>query len=188
MLLIENDIFIMKTKFLYLTLLLTSALFMTSCGGDDDDVDISNLPEAVTDAFHNKYPGIATNSVSWESKGKYYVAKWDEANGMRDIEAWFVNTPDASQSWAMTETDYGKNLFLVPAEINAELEKTEYRTAVIDDISLYEYPVQSRNVYIIEVEPIGQTQDMMLLFDATTYKFLKAIPDNDTEITPDTVF
>ena len=88
----------------------------------------------------------------------------------------------------MTETDYGKNLFLVPAELNAELEKTEYHTAVIDDISLYEYPVQSRNVYIIEVEPIGQTQDMMLLFDATTYKFLKAVPDNDTEITPDTVF
>lgn len=178
----------MRTKFLYLTLLLTSALFISSCGGDDDDVDISNLPEAVADAFHNKYPGIATNSVSWESKGKYYVAEWDEANGMRDVEAWFINSSQSSQSWAMTETDYGKNLFLIPAEINAELEKTEYRTAVIDDISLYEYPVPSKNVYIIEVEPIGQTQDMMLLFDATTYKFLKAIPDNDTEITPDTVF
>lgn len=176
----------MKSTLLYLPLLMLGLSFSACSDDDDDDVTLNNVPDRVESAFEAQFPNVNINSVQWEQKGTYYVADWKEINGMRDVESWFSASPQATQIWAMTNTDYGKNIFLVPAEINSELEKTEYNTATIDDIDLYEYPDATRNAYVIEVEPVGQRTDMLLIFDASTYKYIKAIPDPGTDITPAT--
>lgn len=173
----------MKTfiKFFAIALL---ALPFVACDDDDDDVNLSAVPQTVKEAFDSKYPNAT--DVSWEHKGGYYTAEWKETNGMRDVEAWFRNNQQVSDSWAMTETDFGKNTFLIPSELNLAFNQTEYATATIDDIDLYEYPDASKNVYIFEVTPTGQRSDVLVVFKASDYTFVKAVPDTDVDITPDT--
>lgn len=173
----------MKTKFLYLALALFGLSF-TACSDDDDDVTPSQVPEVCTNAFAAKYPDV--KSPKWEKNGTYYTAEWQDV-ARNDVEAWFRPGVQQSQSWAMTETDYGKNLFLVPAGLNQAFNKTEYATARIDDIELFEYPDDTKNIYIFEVEPAGATQDMLLVFKASDYTFVKAVADTGQDITPDTL-
>ncbi|MCM1348172.1 MAG: hypothetical protein NC338_02060 [Firmicutes bacterium] len=175
----------MKTKLLFLTLALFSLSFVACDDDDDNDVRPSQVPQTCLDAFQSMYPNV--KNPEWERVGQYYTAEWKEGNGLRDVEAWFRTTPDASGSWAMTQTDYGKDLFLVPTELNVAFNKTEYSTAVIDDIDLYEYPDSTRDIYVIEVTPRGERQDVLLVFRASDCTYLKAVPDNDIDITPDTV-
>lgn len=175
----------MKTKFLYLALALFGLSF-TACGDDDDDdVTPSQVPEVCTNAFAAKYPDV--KNPKWEKNGAYYTAEWRNA-ARCDVEAWFRPGVQQTQSWVMTETDYGKDLFLVPAELNLAFNKTEYATARIDDIELLEYPDETRNIYIFEVEPTGNAQDVLLIFKASDYTYVKAVNDTGQDITPDTVF
>ena len=163
------------------------AISFTACGDDDDDNNVrpSAVPEVCADAFSAKYPDV--KSPKWEQEGNYYTAEWTEINGMRDVEAWFKVTSNTSDSWVMTETDYGKNLFLVPTGLNTSFNDTEYSEATIDDISLFEYPDATKDVYVIEVSPAGMSNDMLLLFKASDYSYIKAMTDTDRDITPDTV-
>lgn len=124
--------------------------------------------------------------ASWEYDKGYYKAEWKEADGGRELEAWFRPNGPVTQSWAMTNTDFGSDLFMLPTELNVAFEKTEYSKARIDDIDLYEYPDESRNIYVIEVEGPQYPVDQQVLFSASTYEFIKAVPESDRPVTPDT--
>lgn len=175
----------MKRKLLYLLSLPLLALSFAACGDDDDDVVApTNVPEVCSQAFASRYPDV--KNPKWEREGQYYTAEWTKATPHVEYEAWFKNSAQAAQSWAMTETDYGKDFFLVPAELNAAFNKTDYAYATVDDIDYYEYPDPARNAYIIEVSPAGAA-DVLLVFRATDYTLVKTMPDTDISITPDTV-
>lgn len=173
-----------KIAFLGLSVFAT-AIPLTGCS-DDDDPTADSVPAVCKEAFQAKYPQ-ATNP-KWEKEGVYYTAEWSEAAGLTEKEAWFSLTQQASDSWAMTETDYGKDFFLAPAGLNTAFNKTEYRNATVDDISFYEYPQAEKNVYVIEATPYGQTNDLLLIFSGADYSFVKAVPDTNADITPETVF
>lgn len=167
----------------FLILPLIAAVFtFSACGDDDDDKNnISNVPATVVDAFKTQFPDINIASVKFEKSGQYYTAEYSKNNNTIDVEHWFT----ADGQLKMTETDYGKDLFLIPTVINTAFNKTEYRDWTIDDISLYEYPDATGNFYLIEVEKAGQT-DTELYFK-TDGTLIKAIPDTGADITPDTV-
>ena len=85
----------------------------------------------------------------------------------------------------MSENDCGKDLFLIPAAVNEGFNKTEYRTWTVDDIDFYEYPDNTRDFYVIEVEQAGQSDtDLYFKPDGT---LIKTVPNDNSEITPDTV-
>lgn len=173
----------MKLKHLLLFAVAFAALSFTACGDDDDDdkIPAPNIPTAVVDAFKAKYPDVNLNTVRWETEGQYIKAEYKTTANMKDIEAWFTT----SGEWKMTETDFGKDLFLIPTAINLAFNKTEYATWTIDDINLYEYPDATKDFYLIEVEKTGQS-DTGLYFkpDGT---LIKTAPGTEAEITPDTV-
>lgn len=174
----------MKLKLFYLLIAIFGLTSFFACSDDDDDNKLPqvNIPEAVSNAFKTKYPGVDINTVKWETKGKYMVGDFKQVNNMEEVEAWF----DATKGdWAMTETDYGKDIFLIPTEINLAFNKTEYAQWTIDDIKYYEYPDTTKNFYMIEVEKAGQ-QDMDLYFkpDGTS---IKNVASTGVDITPDTV-
>lgn len=173
----------MKLKLFYLLIAifgLTSAF--TACSDDDDNNapnDPSGTPTAVVNAFKAKYPTVDYSTVTWEKESTYYVANYSVNNDMKKIEAWF--TP--AGTWAMTSTDYGKDLFLIPTTINQALSRDGYLTWTMDDIKYYEYPTESNNFYVVEVDQNGQN---------TTYAYyqedgtlIKAVTQ-EVDITPDT--
>ena len=162
-----------------------ATLPLAGCDADDDPA-ISSVPSVCKEAFQTKYPQVT--NPKWEKERGYYTAEWYEAAGLTEKEAWFKLAEQATDSWAMTETDYGKNFYLAPAGLNTSFDKTEYRTAKVDDISFYEYPQTEKDVYVIEVTPADRTGDLLLIFSGQDYTFVKAIPDTDADVTPDTVF
>lgn len=171
----------MKKKFFYLLLAAVTTMgFASSCSDDDDnDIPSDNIPEAVTKAFRQQYPDA--KNVEWSQNGKYYVADFDEATRFTDIDAWYT----AAGEWAMSENDYGKDLFLIPAAVNAGFNKTDYRTWTVDDIDYYEFPAATRDFYVIEVETAGQPDtDLYFRPDGT---LVKAVTNDTSVITPDTV-
>lgn len=173
----------MKQKLLYLLLFTLGLTTFSACSDDDDDnvtPPVANVPEAVTNAFKTKYPDVNISQVKWEYKGNYIVAEYKTTANMKDVDAWFSK----SGEWKMTETDFGKDLFLIPTELNVAFNKSDYALWTIDDISLYEYPDQTKDFYMFEVEKAGQ-QDMAVYFK-TDGTLIKAAVDTDTEITPDT--
>lgn len=173
----------MKLKLFYLPLLALGIVLLSACSDDDDKITDANIPAAVADSFNAKYPDININNVKWETKGTYIVGEFKKAASLEDIEAWFST---ATGEWKMTETDYGKNLFLIPVEISNAFGMNEYGSLwTIDDICLYEYTDASKNFYLFEVEKTGQ-QDMEIYF-RTDGTLIKAIPDTNRDITPDTV-
>lgn len=174
----------MKTKLLLFGLALFGLAF-TACSDDDDDINPSAVPESITQAFKAKYPTVT--NPQWDREGSFYVAEWIEGNGSREFEAWFRQGTQASSSWAMTNTDYGKDLFMVPAGLNQSFNKTHYATYRIDDIDLYEYPDASRDMYVIEVNAPNTTVDSLVVFSKVDYTFLKAVQEPIGGITPDTV-
>lgn len=171
----------MKKKFFYLLIAAVTAMgFASSCSDDDDDdISSNNVPEAVTNALKQKYP--EAKNVEWSQKGEYYVAEFDETTRFTDVDAWFT----AAGEWAMTEKDYGKDLFLIPAAVNAGFNKTDYRTWTVDDIDYYEFPAETRDFYVIEVETAGQPDtDLYFRPDGT---LVKAVANDTSVITPATV-
>lgn len=162
------------------------AISFSACSDDDDTPSPGGVPTVCTQAFQTKYPTVT--NAKWEKEGTYYTAEWSEANGMREIEAWFNPALSAASSWSMTETDYGKNLFMVPTGLNVAFNQTSYATSTIDEISLYEYPDATRNVYVIEVTPAGAATDVDLIFAASDFSLVKTVPDTNLPVTPDTQF
>lgn len=170
----------MKQKLYYLFTLLFAISIFTACDDDDSANNKIDVPEAVTNAFQAKYPDVAVNSVEWAMKSGYYVAEYHTTANMREVEAWFAT----DGTWRMTETDNGKDLFLVPTAVSTAFSKSDYATWTIDDIDYYEYPDATKNFYLIEVEKAGQP-DTALYF-AIDGSLLKTTPADNLTITPDT--
>lgn len=170
----------MKLKLFYILIALMGISNFTACSDDDDNTPPvnPNIPEAVANAFAQKYPDVNTSAVKWEKKGIYQVAEFK--SGLNEIEAWFSQTGE----WKMTENDYGKDLFMVSTIINQAFIHSGYSTWTIDDISYYEYPDETKNFYLIEVEKAGEP-DTQLYFkpDGTT---IKTATEANVNITPDT--
>ncbi len=162
----------MKLKLHLLLLALCSMVILQSC---DDDDDIISITEATQNAFKAKFPTV--NNERWENKRGYYVAEWRE-NGL-EKDAWF----STSSEWLMTETDYGRNLSLLPSAVKTALEGSTYQTWSIDDIDFYERP--DKDFYRIEVEKKGERE--MNLFYATDGTLIKAVEDKENDdILPNT--
>ncbi len=159
-----------------IALLLVTAAF-TSCSSDKDEPATSYVPEAVRDAFRQKYPDA--RQVDWDSRATYYIAEFKQKSGA-GTEVWY--TSDAA--WAMTVTDCGKDLFLLPADINEAFVKSPYGFGwTIDDIDFYERTANS--FYIFEVEKTGQPDTNVYFSSDGTY--LKAVAaDTDPDILPGT--
>lgn len=172
----------MKLKLYYLFLAVIAIGFTTGCSDDDDTPQgpPSNVPTAVVDAFKAKYPQVNASAVKWETKGSYYVADFRTAPNTPEIESWFAT----DGTWKMAETECGRDLFLIPTEINKGFNESEYAMWTIDDISYYEFPDTTKNFYLIEVETTGKP-DTALYFD-TTGKLYKTAPADNLQITPDT--
>lgn len=172
----------MKLRNLLMLPLVIAAFTFSACGNDDDDkATITNVPSTIVDAFKTQFPDVNINTVKFEKSGQYYTAEYHANNNMIEIESWF----STDGQWKMTETDYGKDLFLIPTDINIAFNKTEYRDWTIDDISLYEYPDATKNFYMIQVEKAGQP-DTALYFK-TDGTLIKTAADTGADITPDTV-
>ncbi len=130
--------------------------------GCDDNDDVTNLPEVIENAFNDKFPDATW--VEWERKAGYYVAEFRQ-DGM-DVEAWYDN----QGSWRMTESDFGRNLTLLPQAVQTTFQSSGYSQWTVDDIDKYECP--DKTFYLIEVKKAGQrdrklfySQDGLLLKD-----------------------
>lgn len=149
----------MKSKLLILCLALWGVVGFTGC---DDNDDVTNLPEVIENAFNDKFPDATW--VEWERKAGYYVAEFRQ-DGM-DVEAWYDN----QGSWRMTESDFGRNLTLLPQAVQTTFQSSGYSQWTVDDIDKYECP--DKTFYLIEVKKAGQrdrklfySQDGLLLKD-----------------------
>ncbi|MCM1449762.1 MAG: PepSY-like domain-containing protein [Clostridiales bacterium] len=165
----------MKTHFFLIALTLMGTSLFTSCSDDDDHKTGTTVPDTYTEALKAKYP--EAKNVKWERKPSYYVAEFYETQ--KEYDVWFGN----NAQWAMTEIDYGKNLFFIPAVVSEAFAKSAYGTGYnIDDVS--EYQRTDMTFYLIEVDPIGGGTDEYLYYtpDGT---LLKAITQ-DIDITPAT--
>ncbi len=159
----------MKKNLLLLFIAVCGFMAFQSCSDDDDD-DRGQVPEEFVTALKNKFP--EATGVKWEHKSDYRVAEFKK--DLTEIDVWF--NPKAE--WAMTDTDYGKNLFLLPAEIGKAFAESQFADWTVDDIDLYERP--DKNFYVFEVEKKGM-RDMELYFN-TDGTMIKAIEDANMDI------
>lgn len=155
---------------------LAAMLGFASCSDDNDDVDIKDVPQAYKAALAEKFPDAV--NVKWEKNGQYYVA--DFSKPQTEYDVWFA--PEAK--WAMTEADYGKNLFMLPPEVEEAFSKGEYGFEhTVEDVEMYERT--DLTFYVIEVEPVSGDADIHIFYnpDGTVIKTVTG----DVSITPDTV-
>lgn len=172
----------MKLKLFYLFIGLIGLSTLCACNDDDDNtVTTPNVPEAIANAFKAKYPDVDSRNVKWEQKGNYMVAEFKKTANMEEVDAWF----SATGEWKMSETDYGKNLFLLPTEINDALRDNGYLSWTMDDINYYEYTDASKNFYLFEMTKAGEPETNAF-FKADGTKIKTTIGDQ-ADITPDTV-
>lgn len=137
----------MKKYFYYLCMGLVGMLFMNSCDdNDDDDIRVSDVPQAVMTTFENMFANVS--NVEWDKNRGYYVAEFWYSNAI--TEAWF----DAKGDWCMTETDLGKSITILPEAVQTAFNASEYATWRVDDLDKYERPTDT--FYLIEVETNGQ--------------------------------
>ncbi len=167
-----------KSFFAFALMFAAVAVVMPSCSDDDDDdVTITNsVPSKFSEALKAQFPD-ATN-VKWEKKTNYMVAEFSK--DMTGYDVWY----DQSASWAMTEMDYGKDLFLIPDNaVATAFAEGDYGTWTVDDITHYKQ--KTNEFYVFEVEKTGQSD--MDVFYATDGTMLKAIAsDTSADILPDT--
>jgi len=167
-----------KLKTIFASMLMLAAMSVTfsSCGDDNDEDDIPNPSGALNAALDKLYPSAP--NVKWESKNNYRVAEFTQ-NGV-EYEVWF----DKTAVWAMTEMDFGKDIFLIPDnKVSAAFSSGEYSTWTIDDISLYKQ--KANEFYIFEVEKAGKPD--MSLFYTTEGSMIKAVESSTvSDILPDT--
>ena len=163
----------MKRNIFGILLAVCSLLAFSACE-KEDDVLVSDVPQAVLNTFKAKYPNILPE---WESKQGYYVAEFFQ-EGM-ETEMWIT----AQGEWAMTEMDMGMNLNLLPQPVLDAFKASTYATWQVDDMDKYERP--DRTFYLIEVETTGQAdRDLFYNPDGT---LIKDVVDKDNnDITPNT--
>lgn len=164
-------------KFFYLMLAgMIGSVALTAC--DDDDDDVKSIPQRYAQALDAKYPG-ASAKAKWEQKKGYYVAEFPN-EARCEVDAWF----DSDAKWVMSETDLGKDLFLMPVAVNKGYEATTYASSgwIVDDIDWFERP--DIEFYVIEIEKAGNAdRDLYFSPDGTQ---IKDIVSPDTDITPTT--
>lgn len=167
----------MKTKFYGLFLALCSALALTSCNNDDDDIRLSDVPNVVVDSFEAKFPNASR--TEWENKNGYIIADfWQD--GM-ETKVWYNTSGD----WLMTEYDFEENLSALPQAIQNAFQASAYATWRIDNIDKYERP--NDLFYLIEVETKGQADRN--LYYAEDGSLLKDEVDKENDaVTPSFVF
>lgn len=167
----------MKTRIFLLSLAALSLAAFTSCSDDDNKGTENEIPEAYTEALTAKYPD-ATN-VKWEIKGNYYVAEFDKP--MQEYDVWF----GSGATWAMTEVDYGHNLFFIPGTVSQAYAESEYGMGnTVADVHKYERTADT--VYLIEVELASDNSDVYMYIneDGTIVK----TTTTEIDVTPDTQF
>ncbi len=158
----------MKLKLHLLLLALCGAMMLTSCSSDDDDP--TTVSSAVQTALDTMYP--SAENVEWGTRSGYYVAEC--THNKLEIEVWFTSTAE----WCMTETDYGKNLSLLPSAVQTAFNSSEYATWTIDDIDYFEF--SGTAFYVIEVESKGQADRNLYFYaDGTLFKDVADTDDDD---------
>ena len=136
----------MKTKLFGLFGALMGLVVLTSCDNDDDDIRVSDVPNAVMNTFEAKFPNVSR--AEWENKQGYYVADfWQE--GM-ETHVWI----DQKAEWKMTELDFGVNLQLLPEAVRSAFQAGQSGRWRVDDIDKYERPGET--FYLIEIEKAGE--------------------------------
>lgn len=149
--------------------------FATSCSDDNDDVPTADVPAAVTKSFKEMFPNAS--NVEWERYSPYYVA--DFYVNTFDTDAWF--SPDGT--WAMTETDYGSLVTMLPIEMQNTFNSSEYADWIVDDVQLYER--QADTFSLIEVETSGMPD--VGVFIGSDGSILNVVQGDDFNITPTTI-
>ena len=163
----------MKNKMYFLFVALLSMSVLTGCDDDDNPVKVS---DSLKNTFHGQFPNA--NKVEWEMKRGYYVADfWDGV----EKEAWY----DANGKWVMTETDYGRNITLLPQAVQDAYQASAYNMWIVDDVDKYERA--DMTFYLIEVETAGKKDRN--LFYAESGALLKDAEDKgNDEVYPDFTF
>lgn len=159
-----------------ISLVALAATAFTACDSDDDN-EVTNINPAFTNALQAKYPETKNLKVEWENEGKYKVAEYTYQ--LKDIDVWF----NAQAQWVMTDTDLGKDLFMIfDNAVNDAFSNSQYGTWTLDDIDLYER--QADSFYTIEVEQ--GNQEVTLFYDRQG-NLLQTVPGDVPDITPDYV-
>lgn len=158
----------MIKRFITAMVAVAAVLGMQACGSDDDKFDETL---AFRDALQTVKPGLT--SVKWEKKGQWRVAEGRE--GQYDVDVWF----DTEANWKMTETDYNRDVNMLPAAIVSAIAASEYQGRTIDDIECYERA--DMIFYVVELEAAGQ-KDVYAYYknDGTLLKTSTV----DEEVTP----
>lgn len=154
---------------MYFALLALGSIALQSC--DDNDDKSSNLPQALQQAFSEKFP--SATRVEWEVKGAYYEAEFTQNNV--SITAWF--TPQGI--WEMTETDIRYDA--LPVEVKATFESSTYAKFHIDDVDQLERKEQEV-IYVLDVEFGKQEADRYYSKDGTLIKAVNDTDGNDQHV------
>ncbi len=128
---------------------LLMAVAVTGFQSCDDDDNMAYVPEALKEAFSQKYPSV--HNERWVTRGNYYVAGFSQQ--MQESSAWF--TPDGE--WQMTETDI--SYAALPAPVKSAFEGSEYARWEVDDIDRLER-LNLETVYVVEVESGEREMDL----------------------------
>lgn len=155
----------MKTRHIFLFILLVTSLSSMSCDKDDDNKYQPNAE--VVNTFTSKYPDA--QHVEWEMKNNYNVAEFRN-NGIK-TETWI----DASGKWYMTESDI--SFEALPDAVKTSFNASEYAQWRREDVDKVER-VDMETIYVIEVEQGNQEMDLYYTEDGNLFK---AIPDNDSD-------
>ena len=166
----------MKTNLYGLIGALFAVVVLTGCD-KDDDIRVSDVPQAVMNTFEAKFPNVT--SVEWEKKSGYYVADfWQEGI---ETHVWI----DTKADWKMTELDFGTNLELLPDAVQNAFLNGQYANWRVDDIDKYERP--DKIFYLIEIETKGQ-QDRDLFFAEDGSLLKDEVDKENNDVTPSTTF
>ena len=167
----------MKTKFYGMFMAMCAMVAFTGCDNDDDDIRVSDVPNAVMNTFEAKYPNVS--HAEWENKQGYYVADfWQEGI---ETHVWI----DSKAEWQMTELDLGVNLQLLPEAVRNAFQSGQYANWRVDDIDKYERT--DRTFYLIEIETKGeQDRDVYYAEDGSILK--DEVDRENNDVTPSTVF
>lgn len=145
----------MKTKLRLLAMFLITSLTLVACGDDDDDSQFTlNVPTAVTEALHAKYPGVT--HIEWDLMGKYYVAECRLAG--KDMDVWF----GAQGDWVLTEVDIAWND--LPAAVQTTFLESEYASWKQEEIDELQHPL-SPTEFVIQVEQ--GNRELQLFYSAS---------------------
>lgn len=165
----------MKKSLLFMSAVAVALPLFYSCDDDNDNDDVKDVPKEYTEAFQSKFPGVKVSE--WERKIGYMVA--DFRRDGHEMEAWFGN----GASWAMTVTDYDRNVSALPLAVTESFASSDYSMWTVDDVDFYERVADS--FYVIEVEKRGERDTD--LYYAVDGRLIKTSTDTDMEILPTTV-